>query len=36
VTAVQVMPVSEPSDWQKKHTRFSKAQQALLAQAKLV
>jgi formate dehydrogenase major subunit len=34
VTAVQVMPVHEPSEWQKKYTRFSKAQQALLAQAK--
>jgi formate dehydrogenase major subunit len=34
VTAVQVMPVSEPSDWQKKHTRFSKVQHELLAKAK--
>ncbi len=34
VTAVQVMPVSEPSDWQKKYTRFSKVQHELLDQAK--
>jgi formate dehydrogenase major subunit len=34
VTAVQVMPVSEPSDWQKKHTRFSKVQHDLLDKAK--
>ncbi len=34
VTAVEVKPVSEPSEWQKKYTRFSKAQQDLLSQAK--
>jgi formate dehydrogenase major subunit len=34
VTAVQVMPVSEPSDWQKKYTRFSKAQHELLGKAR--
>ena len=33
VTAVQVMPVAEPSEWQKKHTRFSKVQHELLDQA---
>ena len=33
VTAVQVKPVSEPSDWQKKHTRFSKVQHELLGKA---
>jgi formate dehydrogenase major subunit len=33
VTAVQVMPVSEPSEWQKKYTRFSKVQHELLGQA---
>jgi formate dehydrogenase major subunit len=35
VTAVQVMPVTEPSDWQKKYTRFSKVQDELLGKAKL-
>lgn len=34
VTAVQIKPVSEPSEWQKSYTRFSKAQQDLLNQAK--
>ncbi len=34
VTAVQVMPVTEPSEWQKKYTRFSKVQHELLGQAK--
>ncbi|MHB1236505.1 MAG: formate dehydrogenase subunit alpha [Gallionella sp.] len=33
VTAVQVMPVLEPSDWQKKYTRFSKVQNDLLKNA---
>jgi len=33
VTAVQVKPVSEPSEWQKKYTRFSKVQQAFSDQA---
>ncbi|HUV98715.1 MAG TPA: formate dehydrogenase subunit alpha [Gallionella sp.] len=33
VTAVQVMPVTEPSEWQKKYTRFSKVQHALLGKA---
>jgi formate dehydrogenase major subunit len=33
VTAVQVMPVTEPSEWQKKYTRFSKVQQELLGNA---
>ncbi len=30
VTAVQVMPVTQPSEWQKKWTRFSKVQADLL------
>jgi formate dehydrogenase major subunit len=30
VTAVQVMPVMQPSEWQKNYTRFSKLQQELL------
>jgi len=30
VTAVQVMPVTQPSEWQRKWTRFSKVQEALL------
>jgi formate dehydrogenase major subunit len=34
VTAVQVMPVTEPSGWQKKYTRFSKVQHELLGKAK--
>jgi formate dehydrogenase major subunit len=34
VTAVQVMPVTEPSEWQKKYTRFSKVQHELLGKAK--
>ena len=33
VTAVQVMAVHEPSEWQKKYTRFSKAQLAFSEQA---
>ncbi len=33
VTAVQVMPVLESSDWQKKYTRFSKVQDDLLKNA---
>jgi formate dehydrogenase major subunit len=33
VTAVQVMPVTEPSEWQKKYTRFSKVQHELLGKA---
>ncbi len=33
VTAVQVMPVMQPSEWQKNYTRFSKVQQELLGQA---
>ena len=32
VTAVQVMPVTQPSEWQKKWTRFSKVQAELLEQ----
>jgi formate dehydrogenase major subunit len=35
VTAVQVMPVTEPSGWQKKYTRFSKVQHELLGKARL-
>jgi formate dehydrogenase major subunit len=31
VTAVQVMPVMQPSAWQKEHQRFDQVQQALLA-----
>ena len=34
VTAVQVMPVNEPSEWQKKYTRFSKVQHELLGKAR--
>ena len=33
VTAVQVKPVTEPSEWQKKYTRFSKVQHELLGMA---
>jgi hypothetical protein len=33
VTAVQVKTVNEPSEWQKKYTRFSKAQLAFSEQA---
>ena len=33
VTAVQVMPVAQPSEWQKTYSRFSKVQLDLLAQA---
>jgi len=33
VTAVQIKPVAEPSQWQKGYTRFAKAQQNLLNQA---
>jgi formate dehydrogenase major subunit len=33
VTAVEVKPVSGPSEWQKSYTRFSKAQQEFLVQA---
>jgi formate dehydrogenase major subunit len=32
VTAVQVMPVMQPSAWQQEHTRFTQAQEALLKQ----
>ncbi len=32
VTAVQVMPVSQPSTWQREYTRFSRTQEELLAQ----
>ncbi len=32
VTAVQVMPVSQPSTWQREYTRFSRTQEQLLAQ----
>jgi formate dehydrogenase major subunit len=32
VTAVQVMPVSQPSEWQREFSRFDKAQAALLEQ----
>ena len=31
VTAVQVMPVMQPSAWQKEHQRFDQVQQQLLA-----
>ncbi|MDH4376100.1 MAG: formate dehydrogenase subunit alpha [Ramlibacter sp.] len=31
VTAVQVVPVSEPSEWQQRNARFDQEQQALLA-----
>jgi formate dehydrogenase major subunit len=34
VTAVQVKPVTEPSEWQKKYTRFSKVQHELLDKAR--
>jgi formate dehydrogenase major subunit len=30
VTAVQVMPVAQPSDWQRSYTRFNRVQQDLL------
>ncbi|WP_076998926.1 formate dehydrogenase subunit alpha [Variovorax sp. KK3] len=33
VTAVQVMPVMQPSAWQQEYSRFNRQQQALLAQA---
>ncbi len=33
VTAVQVMPVSEPSAWQREHSHFSEVQEDLLEQA---
>jgi formate dehydrogenase major subunit len=36
VTAVQVMPVTEPSEWQKKYARFSKVQHELLGKANQV
>ena len=32
VTAVQVMPVAQPSEWQRRHSRFDKLQTELLAQ----
>jgi len=32
VTAVQVARVSQPSEWQKRHRKFSERQQALLQQ----
>jgi len=32
VTAVQVMPVSQPSDWQREFSRFDKVQADLLQQ----
>jgi len=34
VTAVQVMPVAQPSDWQKQYTQFSDMQRHLAEQAK--
>jgi formate dehydrogenase major subunit len=33
VTAVQVMPVMQPSAWQKEHTRFTQVQEELLRQS---
>jgi formate dehydrogenase major subunit len=33
VTAVQVMPVQQPSEWQKSYTRFSREQLDLLSAA---
>jgi formate dehydrogenase major subunit len=30
VTAVQVMPVMQPSTWQKEYSRFNRIQQGLL------
>jgi formate dehydrogenase major subunit len=36
VTAVQVMPVMQPSAWQKEHSRFNQVQQGLLAAAQAV
>lgn len=33
VTAVQVMPVHEPSEWQKQYTRFNRVQHELLSRA---
>ncbi|WP_428416232.1 formate dehydrogenase subunit alpha [Methylibium sp.] len=32
VTAVQVLPVMQPSEWQREHTRFSEVQARLLAE----
>ncbi|WP_353093177.1 formate dehydrogenase subunit alpha [Methylibium sp.] len=32
VTAVQVLPVMQPSEWQREHTRFSEVQTRLLAE----
>jgi formate dehydrogenase major subunit len=32
VTAVQVMPVSQPSEWQREFSRFDKVQAELLEQ----
>ncbi|PND38568.1 formate dehydrogenase subunit alpha [Paucibacter aquatile] len=34
VTAVQVMPVQQPSDWQREYSRFNQAQQDALQQAR--
>ena len=36
VTAVQVVPVSQPSDWQQRHADFSDRQEEALASAKRV
>ena len=35
VTAVQVMPVAQPSEWQRKYQRFSKVQDDLLKQREI-
>ena len=32
VTAVQVMPVTQPSEWQREYSRFDKVQNELLEQ----
>jgi len=36
VTAVQVMPVQQPSEWQQKYSRFDQTQKALLEAATMV
>jgi formate dehydrogenase major subunit len=35
VTAVQVMPVAQPSEWQRKYQRFSEVQDDLLKQREI-
>jgi formate dehydrogenase major subunit len=36
VTAVQVLPVAQPSEWQKNYSRFNREQQAHLQAASAV